>query len=122
MDISTLSSSASPADHSSEPVQPAVGIDPALRKKANEAAEKFEAFFIKETLKQMRRSTREMAGEDSMLSNKLNEDMLDLADGFVADAMASQRAFGIADVILRQLIPEDATALKSSHAPVARKA
>jgi flagellar protein FlgJ len=122
MDISTLSTSGGAAADGGAPVQPATVIDPALRKKANEAAEKFEAFFIKETLKQMRRSTREMAGEDSMLNNKLNEDMLELADGFVADAMASQRAFGIADVILRQLIPEDATALKSSHAPVARKA
>jgi flagellar protein FlgJ len=31
--------------------------------------------------------------------------MLDLADTMVADKMAGQRAFGIADAILRQLLP-----------------
>ncbi len=36
--------------------------------------------------------------------------MLDMADTMVADQMASQRAFGIADVILRQVLPSAASA------------
>jgi peptidoglycan hydrolase FlgJ len=88
----------------------APAIDPEYLTQATEAAEKFESFFIAETLRQMRRSTREMASEDSVFNNRVNEDMLDLADTLVADTMASQRAFGIADVLLRQLVPESVDA------------
>jgi flagellar protein FlgJ len=31
--------------------------------------------------------------------------MLDMADNLVADQMAGKRAFGVADAILRQLLP-----------------
>ncbi|MEO3959810.1 hypothetical protein [Chromobacterium piscinae] len=37
----------------------------------------------------------------------MNADMLDIADGALADQLASQRTFGIAKVILAQLLPED---------------
>jgi flagellar protein FlgJ len=76
-----------------------------LRARATEAAVKFEAFFIKQMMSQMRSATRELADEDSPLKNKINDDMTDLADGLVADAMAGQRAFGIADMMLKQLLP-----------------
>src|SRR3990167_6078821 len=89
-------------------------IDPVLRARAVDAAEKFEAFFISQNLKAMRRSTQALASEDSPFNNKINQDMLDLADNVVADTMARQRAFGIADVILRQLLP--APALPPSQA------
>ncbi|MGV7206829.1 hypothetical protein ACLB1G_03120 [Oxalobacteraceae bacterium A2-2] len=81
------------------------GYDPAYRAKATEAAVKFESFFIGHMLHQMRSGTRELAGDDSPYKDKVNEDMLDLADNMVADKMAGQRAFGIADAILRQLLP-----------------
>ncbi|QGZ38451.1 flagellar protein FlgJ [Pseudoduganella flava] len=77
----------------------------AYRKKAEEAAVKFESFFIGHMLKQMRNSTKELAAEDSIYKNSINSDMLDMADGMVADQMAHQRAFGVADAILRQLLP-----------------
>jgi flagellar protein FlgJ len=76
-----------------------------LRQRATDAAVKFEAFFIKQMMSQMRSATRVLADEDSPLKNKVNEDMLDLADGLVADAMAGQRAFGIADLMLKQVLP-----------------
>lgn len=76
-----------------------------LRARATDAAVKFEAFFIKQLMKQMRASTAELAAEDSPLKNRVNEDMLALADGLVADAMAGQRAFGIADLMLKQVLP-----------------
>jgi flagellar protein FlgJ len=77
----------------------------AYRKKAGEAAVKFESFFIGHMLKQMRSSTKELAADDSIYKDSINSDMLDMADNLVADKMANQRAFGIADAILRQLLP-----------------
>ncbi|NVD99470.1 rod-binding protein [Massilia sp. BJB1822] len=86
--------------------QPAVdGVDPEYRAKATEAATKFESFFISHLLHQMRNSTREMAGEDSIFKDQINQDMLDMADNLVADSLAGRRAFGVADAILRQLLP-----------------
>ncbi|MET0518955.1 MAG: flagellar biosynthesis protein FlgJ [Burkholderiaceae bacterium] len=76
-----------------------------LNKRASDAAEKFEAFFIKQMMSQMRAATRELADEDSPMKNRVNQDMLDLADGLVADSMAGQRAFGIADMLLKQILP-----------------
>lgn len=88
--------------------------DTVLRARAVEAAEKFESFFIAHNLKAMRRSTQALASEDSPFNNKINQDMLDLADNVVADTMARQRAFGIADVILRQLLPAHSPVLQTS--------
>jgi flagellar protein FlgJ len=74
--------------------------------KATEAAEKFESFFISQMLAQARKNTKVIAGEDSIYNSHENEDMLDLANTFVADALAKQHAFGIADLILRQVLPK----------------
>lgn len=81
-------------------------VDARYRARAEAAAEKFEAFFISMMLKQMRSVTRELADEDSVFRSRINQDMLEVADGKLAEAMAGQRAFGIADVILRQLLPD----------------
>jgi flagellar protein FlgJ len=93
--------------------QPGDTVDPAYRAKATEAAVKFESFFIGHMLHQMRSGTRELSAEDSVFKNKVNQDMLDMADNLVADQMAGRRAFGVADAILRQLLPTP------SQAPVA---
>ncbi len=76
-----------------------------VKVQATDAAVKFEAFFIKQMISQMRAGTRALADEDSADSKRVNQDMLDLADGLVADAMAQQRAFGIADLMLKQVLP-----------------
>ena len=71
-------------------------------------------------LHQMRSGTRELSAEDSVFKNKVNQDMLDMADNLVADQMAGRRAFGVADVILRQLLPAAAPvapAPKTAAAP-----
>lgn len=81
-------------------------VDPAYRAKATEAAIKFESFFIGHLLHQMRDGTRALAAEDSPSKSRINDDMLDMADNLVADQMAGQRAFGVADAILRQLLPQ----------------
>ncbi|WBS00842.1 rod-binding protein [Pseudoduganella sp. SL102] len=102
----------------------------AYKKKASEAAVKFESFFIGHMLKQMRSSTKELAGDDSIYKDSINSDMLDMADNMVADQMANQRAFGIADAILRQLLPKapaapaapmPATAIEPAAQPAAQK-
>ena len=79
--------------------------DPVYAAKATKAAVEFESFFIANMLKQMRAGTREMASEDSVFKDPVNRDMQDMADGMMATQMAGQRAFGIADAILRQLLP-----------------
>lgn len=93
---------------SEAPVAPAAGQpehDPAYVAKATQAAVEFERFFIGHMLRTMRASTRELASEDSVFNNRVNQDMQDMADDLVAGNMAGQRAFGIADAILRQLVP-----------------
>ncbi|MES2258614.1 MAG: flagellar biosynthesis protein FlgJ [Pseudomonadota bacterium] len=93
------------------PVNPAPAEDPDqahYRAKATEAAVKFESFFISHMLHQMRSSTRELAGDDGMQHDRSADDMLGMADNLVADQMAGRRAFGVADAILRQLLPQAA--------------
>lgn len=88
--------------------------------KVRDAAEKFEGFFIAQMLRQMRESTRTMAGEDSVFNSRSAQEMLDMADLALADSLAGQRAFGIADVIVRQLLPQPTAApLKTPVDPVA---
>ena len=79
--------------------------NPAYVAKATRAAVEFESFFISHMLKEMRATTREMADEDSVFKDRVNQDMQDMADGILAKQMAGQRAFGVADAILRQLLP-----------------
>lgn len=79
--------------------------DTAYRARVQRAAEQFESFFISQMLRQMRSATREIAGDDSVYRSNTHSDMLDFADTAFADAMSQQRAFGIADVIVRQLLP-----------------
>jgi flagellar protein FlgJ len=80
-------------------------VDPAYRAKATEAAVKFESFFIGHMLHQMRDGARAIASDDSPSKDRINQDMIDMADNLVADQMAGKRAFGVADAILRQLLP-----------------
>jgi len=84
---------------------PATDADKALAAKATKAAIEFESFFISHMLHQMRETTRAIAPEDSPTKNKVNQDMTDMVDNMLAGNMAHQRAFGVADAILRQILP-----------------
>lgn len=86
-------------------VQPA---STATEKRAKAAAEKFEAFFIAEMMRQMRRSARAF-GDDSRRDRPADE-MLDVSYNQVADTLAGQHAFGVADLILKQILPGQAVA------------
>ena len=83
----------------------APAVDPAYVAKATKAAVEFESFFISHMLHQMRESTRAIAPEDSPTKDRVNQDMTDMVDNMLAGNMANQRAFGVADAILRQLLP-----------------
>lgn len=87
--------------------EPAItpAVDAQYVAKVRGAAEKFEAFFITQLLRQMREGTRAMAGEDSVFNSRSGQEMLDMADVALADSLAGQRAFGIADIIVRQMLP-----------------
>jgi flagellar protein FlgJ len=92
------------------PVAPATGapVDPAYAAKVTKAAIDFESFFISNMLHQMRETTRDIAPDDSPFKDKVNQDMQDMADKLLAGNVASQRAFGVADAILKQLLPAPA--------------
>lgn len=95
-------------------------IAPAQRQQIERAAEGFEALFIKEMLAQMRKATRSMAGEDSIFADSINSDMLDFADMAIAEQLARERRFGISEVLIAQLLPQNAApSLKESPAAVA---
>jgi len=87
--------------------------DPVYVAKATKAAVEFESFFISQMLKDMRSTTREMADEDSVFKDRVNQDMQEMADGILSKQMAGQRAFGVADAILRQLVPKTNTSGKA---------
>jgi peptidoglycan hydrolase FlgJ len=79
--------------------------DKAYVAKATQAAVEFESFFISHMLHQMRESTRTLAPEDSPTRDRVNQDMTDMVDNMLAGKLAGQRAFGVADAILKQLVP-----------------
>lgn len=101
------------------PTTTAADDEAAFRIKARTAAEKFEGFFIAETLKQMRRGVRELGGDDAVFQDRQSDELLSMADTMVADALAGQHAFGVADMLLRQLLPAEPPPLNKTTAPVA---
>jgi flagellar protein FlgJ len=102
-------------------IAPAPAIDARTQAKATDAAVKFEAFFIKQMISQMRAGTRALAGDEDGEAKRAGQDMLDFADGLVADALAQQRAFGIADLMLRQVLPAAGLSPAPAGSPSADK-
>lgn len=80
-------------------------VAPEYRQQLQAAAVKFEGMFIKQLLQEMRKGGEAFSDEDSIFNNRRERDMLDFADNQVADSLAGQRAFGIADMIVRQMLP-----------------
>ena len=83
------------------PVSPAQSDQDVQR--LTQAAIKFEAFFVAQMMQQMRKATAALADADSALNDQVNQAPLAMADNAVADALSAQRAFGIADVLVRQM-------------------
>ena len=87
-----------------EAVKPA---DPAYRKRVEEAAVQFEGLFIAQMLNEMKKATDQLKSDDSG-TDRTSDAMLDYANRAVADAIAHQRAFGIADTLVAQMLPPEA--------------
>ncbi|WP_343550786.1 rod-binding protein [Pantoea sp.] len=68
-----------------------------------QAAEKFEAMFLRTLLSEMRKSTDAFAGEDGMFSSREARNLRDFYDDALAQQLASQRSTGIANILIRQL-------------------
>lgn len=82
--------------------------DTAYREKLEQAAVKFEGMFIAHLLNEMRKATEQLSPDQSGASNKPGAALLDHAYRQVADDIAGQRAFGIADSIVAQMLPAHA--------------
>jgi flagellar protein FlgJ len=65
----------------------------------------------------MRSSARTFAADDSAAKDPVAGDLLDMADKLIADQLAGRHAFGVADALLRQLVPA-APAATASIAPL----
>lgn len=66
------------------------------------AAEQFEALFLQQVLKQMRKAGDVLAADNPMRSRELDT-LRDFHDGMLADTLASKRQTGIADLLVQQL-------------------
>lgn len=98
---------------------PGTTPDDVVRARIEDAAQKFEGMFIQQMLKTMRAGTGALAGEDGFLRQDPDNPLLGLADQLMADQIAGQRAFGIADMLLRQLYPGAPAAPLKPGAPSA---
>jgi soluble lytic murein transglycosylase len=65
-------------------------------------AEQFEALFLQQVLKQMRKAGDALAAENPMRSREMST-MHDFYDGALADTLASKKQTGIADLLVAQL-------------------
>lgn len=74
-----------------------------------DAAEAFEAVFLRQMIGSMRSAS---LGED-LLGNNAGEQFRDMADDRVADNMAEQNSFGIAEMLLKQFGVDETAEPKS---------
>ncbi|GGY04825.1 rod-binding protein [Paludibacterium paludis] len=82
-------------------VAPASDTDTKLKR----ASEDFEAMFIQQLLREMRKSNQTLNGSDSLFHGQTGEEMLDWADQQLSEVLSRQHAFGIANAIVHQLRP-----------------
>lgn len=66
------------------------------------AAEQFEALFLQQVLKQMRKASDALSTDSPMRSRELDT-MRDFYDGVLADNLAGKKQTGIADLLVKQL-------------------
>ncbi|MRS89681.1 peptidoglycan hydrolase [Enterobacteriaceae bacterium RIT714] len=87
-----------------------------------QAAEQFEALFLRSMMQQMRKAADALSDGDNPFSSKQQQMMRDFYDDKLTTVLASQRSSGIAEMIVKQLSPQVEgmeRALKLSASPVA---
>lgn len=89
-------------NNSTNPNVPANGQIAGQKPALEMAAEQFEAMFLQQVLKQMRKASDVLAADSPMRSREMDT-MRDFYDGVLADTLASKRQTGIADMMVKQL-------------------
>lgn len=79
-----------------------------------QAAEQFEALFLRSMLKEMRKAA-DVLGKDNPFNSKQQLMMRDFYDDKLAAQLASQQSTGIAQMIIRQLTPAGGNTLKDGR-------
>lgn len=82
-------------------------------------AEQFEALFLQQVLKQMRKAGDALAAENPMRSREMST-MNDFYDGALADTLASKKQTGIADLLVAQLSGKGSSMSRDEAATIAR--
>ncbi|MCT4716198.1 rod-binding protein [Enterobacteriaceae bacterium H18W14] len=77
-----------------------------------QAAEQFEAMFLRSMMTQMRKASDALAADDSPFNSKQQRMMRDFYDDKLSSQLASQRSSGIADMIIAQLGSQNGEGLK----------
>lgn len=99
MSIISLNNSTNPSASTSANAAPAAnGQQQALEM----AAEQFEALFLQQVLKQMRKAGDVLAADNPMRSREMDT-MRDFYDGVLSETLATKRQTGIADMLVKQL-------------------
>ena len=78
------------------------GIGPNRREQLEVAAEQFEALFLQQILKQMRKASDVLSADNPMRSRELDT-MRDFYDEVLAETLAGKKQTGIADLLVKQL-------------------
>ena len=78
------------------------GISTAREQQLQAAAEQFEALFLQQILKQMRKASDVLAEGNPMRSRELDT-MRDFYDEVLAETLAGRKQTGIADMLVKQL-------------------
>jgi Rod binding protein len=83
-----------------------------------QAAEQFEAMFLRSLMKEMRKASQALV-DDNPFDSKQQRMMQEFYDDKLTSQLASQRSTGIAQMIITQLGPQDSPALKNTQGLVA---
>lgn len=68
-----------------------------------EAAEQFEAMFLRQMLQEMRKSSDALSSEGGLFNSREARTLRDFYDDALAKDLASQRSTGIASLLIQQL-------------------
>ncbi|MEZ5709168.1 MAG: rod-binding protein [Blastomonas sp.] len=82
---------------------PATGMSQADKARLRDTAEAFEAVFLRQMISTMRTATP----GDTLFDSSASDQFRDLQDARLADNMAKQNRFGIAEMLLKQFGVEE---------------
>lgn len=71
-----------------------------------QAAQQFEAIFMRQMLKEMRKVDALLDSKDNLLNSDAGKMMQGLYDDMLCDTLARQQSMGIAELIVKQLSPQ----------------